>query len=86
MVVTKLDENTLAEVAKAGDGMFVKAGNSDFGLDALVEKIHNMDKQSYKSVVFEDFDEQYIYFFAIALIFLLIDFMIVDRKGKNFFK
>ncbi|MEA5006537.1 MAG: VWA domain-containing protein [Rikenellaceae bacterium] len=86
MVVTKLDENTLAEVAKAGDGMFVKAGNSDFGLDALVEKIHNMDKQSYKSVVFEDFDEQYMYFFAIALIFLLIDFMIVDRKGKNFFK
>lgn len=86
MVVTKLDEKTLAEVAKAGDGIFVKAGNSDFGLDALVEKIHNLDKQSYKSVVFEDFDEQYMYFFAIALFFLIIDFMIVDRKGKNFFK
>ncbi|AGY53328.1 hypothetical protein BRDCF_p701 [Bacteroidales bacterium CF] len=86
MVVTKLDEKTLAEVAKAGDGIFVKAGNSDFGLDALVEKIHNLDKQSYKSVVFEDFDEQYMYFFAIALFFLILDFMIVDRKGKNFFK
>ncbi len=85
MVVTKLDEKTLADVAKAGDGMFVKAGNSDFGLDALVEKIHNMDKQSYKSVVFEDFDEQYMYFFAIALLFLILEFMIVDRKGKNFF-
>lgn len=86
MVVTKLDEKTLAEVAKAGDGIFVKAGNSDFGLDALVEKIHNLDKQSYKSVVFEDFDEQYMYFFAIALFFLILDFMIVARKGKNFFK
>lgn len=86
MVVTKLDDKTLAEVAKAGDGMFVKAGNSDFGLDVLVEKIHNLEKQSYKSVVFEDFDEQYMYFFAIALFFLLIEFMIVDRKGKNFFK
>jgi len=86
MVVSKLDEKTLADVAKAGDGVYVKAGNSDFGLDALVERIHNMDKQSYKSVVFEDFDEQYMYFFAIALVLFLLEFIIVDRKGKNFFK
>ncbi|EKD32388.1 MAG: hypothetical protein ACD_77C00104G0004 [uncultured bacterium] len=86
IVVTKLDEKTLSEVAKAGGGSYLRAGNSDFGLEAIVDNIHNMDKQSYKSVVFEDFDEQYMYFFAIALMFLLLELLIGDRKGKNFFK
>ena len=52
IVVTKLDEETLAQIAQKGGGVYVRAGNNDFGLDAIVEKIHNMDKQSYKSVVF----------------------------------
>jgi len=86
IVVTKLDQETLAKVAEAGGGVFVRAGNSDFGLDAIVDKIHNMDKQNYKSVVFEDFDEQYMYFFAIALFFFLLEFIILNRKGKIFFK
>lgn len=86
IVVTKLDEKTLSEVAKAGGGSYLRAGNSDFGLEAIVDNIHNMDKQSYKSVVFEDFDEQYMYFFAIALMFLLLELLIGERKGKNFFK
>lgn len=86
IVVTKLDEGTLVKVAEAGGGVYIRAGNSDFGLDAIVDKIHNMDKQNYKSVVFEDFDEQYMYFFGIALFFLLLDFIIVNRKGKIFFK
>jgi len=86
IVVTKLDEGTLVKIAEAGGGVYVRAGNSDFGLDAIVDKIHSMDKQNYKSVVFEDFDEQYMYFFGIALFFLLLEFIILNRKGKNFFK
>lgn len=86
IVVTKLDEQTLVKIAEAGGGVYVRAGNNDFGLDAIVDKIHNMDKQSYKSVVFEDFNEQYMYFFGIALFFLILDFFILNRRGKNFFK
>ena len=86
IVVTKLDEKTLSEVVEAGGGAYVRAGNSDFGLEAIVDKIHDMDKQQYKSVVFEDFDEQYMYFFAIALFFLLLEFLVGERKGRNLFK
>ncbi|MDD2492094.1 MAG: VWA domain-containing protein [Bacteroidales bacterium] len=86
IVVTKLDEKTLSEVAQAGGGAYVRAGNSDFGLEAIVNQIHNMDKQQYKSVVFEDFDEQYMYFFAIALLFLLLEFLVGEKRGRNLFK
>ncbi len=86
IVVSKLDEKTLIGVAEAGGGKYIRAGNNDFGLEAIVNQIKTMDKQNFKSVVFEDFNEQYMYFFAIALFFFLLDFLITERKGSVFFK
>jgi Ca-activated chloride channel family protein len=86
IVVTKLDEKTLAEVASAGGGAYVKAGNRDFGLDSIVEDIREMQSETYRSVVFEDFDEQYMYFFAIALFFFVLDFLVTERRRSLFFK
>ncbi|PKO99953.1 MAG: hypothetical protein CVU13_00135 [Bacteroidetes bacterium HGW-Bacteroidetes-8] len=86
IVVTKLDEQTLIKIAEAGGGKYVRAGNSDFGLEAIVEQIRSLDKQTFKSVVFEDFNEQYMYFFGIALFFFILEFLITDRRGRNFFR
>lgn len=86
IVVTRLDEETLLQIAQAGKGKYIRAGNSDFGLEAIVDQIRNMDKETFSSVVFEDFNEQYMYFFGIALIFLILEFIITDRKGRIFFK
>lgn len=86
IVVTRLDEETLLQVAQAGKGKYIRAGNSDFGLEAIVGHIRDMDKQSFSSVVFEDFNEQYMYFFAIALFFFILEFLITERKGRVFFK
>ncbi|MPM29833.1 hypothetical protein SDC9_76374 [bioreactor metagenome] len=45
-----------------------------------------MDKQNFKSVVFEDFNEQYMYFFAIALFFFVIELLIGEKRtGKKLF-
>jgi Ca-activated chloride channel family protein len=85
IVVTKLDEETLVKVAEAGGGNYVRAGNNEFGLDAIVDKIHNMEKQQYKAIVFEDYNEQYMYFLAIALFFLIIEMLIGEKKGKKIF-
>ena len=86
IVVTKLDEPTLVNIAEAGGGRYVRAGNSEFGLEAIVEQIRSLDKQQFRSVVFEDFNEQYMYFFGIALLFFILEFFISERKGRNFFK
>ena len=64
IVVTKLDEKILEEVAIAGDGAYVKAGNTEFGLNPIINKLKELESEQYKSVVFEDFDEQFMYFFG----------------------
>ncbi|MDR2585561.1 MAG: VWA domain-containing protein [Prevotellaceae bacterium] len=82
IVVTKLDEASLVEIARIGDGSYVRAGNSEFGLETIVDGVRELDKQTFSSEVFEDFNEQYMYFFGIALFFLLIEFLIHNKKRR----
>lgn len=83
IVVTRLDENILMEIAEKANGAYVRAGNSEFGLVPIVENIRKMDDETFSSIVFEEYDEQYMYFFAIALIFLVIEMLIGDRRAKH---
>ena len=43
-IISKLDEETLKEIAKAGEGIFVRASNSNVGLNTLLDEIDRMDK------------------------------------------
>lgn len=83
IVVTRLDEATLREVAAAGDGTYVRAGNTEFGLNPIIDEIRDFDAKKYQSVVFEEFDEQYMYFFAIALFFMMIEFCISGTRNRR---
>ena len=83
IVVTRLDEKTLRDVASAGRGLYVRAGNTEFGLNPVIDEIRSLDAKDFQSVVFEEYDEQYMYFFAIALIFMLIEFMISDTRNRR---
>lgn len=83
IVVSRLDEDILQEIAGIGEGKYVRAGNSEFGLNPIIDDIRTLDKEQFNSVVFEDFDEQYMYFFAIALFFLVLEFLIPQRKARR---
>jgi Ca-activated chloride channel family protein len=83
IVVTRLDESVLQEVAKAGDGVFVRAGNSEFGLNPIIDDIRRMEDEKYSSIVFEEFDEQFMYFMGIALFFFVLEMLIGDRRSKR---
>ena len=83
IVVSRLDEKTLRDIASAGGGAYVRAGMSEFGLNPIVDDIKKMDDEMFSSVVFEEFDEQYMYFFAIALALLVIEMLIGERKVRK---
>jgi Ca-activated chloride channel family protein len=80
IVVTKLDEKVLESVAVAGNGAYIRASNSEFGLNPIISELKDLEAKRYESVVFEDFDEQYMYFFGIALFFLLLEFLVGSRR------
>ena len=87
IVVTRLDEKVLQEMAQAGNGVYVRAGASEFGLNPIIENIKRMEDEMYSSIVFEEFDEQFMYFLGIALVFFVIEMLVGDRRSrKHLFK
>lgn len=83
IVVSHLDENTLRQVAEAGGGAYVHAGNEEFGLNPIIDRIRQLEDEKFSSVVFEEYDEQYMYFFALSLLLLVVEMLIGDRKAKR---
>ena len=82
IVVTRLDEKTLQEIAAAGRGSYTRATQSDLGLDKILEEIGQMEKQMLSGVIFQDFNEQFMYLFAICLFFLIAELFILEKKNK----
>ena len=83
IVVSRLDEKTLRQVADAGGGAYIQAGNEEFGLNPIINDIRAMEGELFSSVVFEEYDEQYMYFFAIALILLVIEMLVGERRNTR---
>ena len=83
IVVTKLDEKTLREIARAGNGAYIHAGNEEFGLNPIVQDIRRLEDEEFGSIVFEEYDEQYMYFFGIALLLFVIEMLIGERKPRR---
>lgn len=83
IVVTRLDEENLKQVAKAGNGAYVHAGNDEFGLNPIIEDLRRLEDEEFNSVVFEEYDEQYMYFFAIALVLFVIEMLIGERRARK---
>ena len=83
IVVTRLDEETLRQVARAGNGAYIHAGGEEFGLNPIIQDIRRMEDEEFGSVVFEEYDEQYMYFFGIALALFVLQMLLGERKPRR---
>ncbi len=89
MVLTTLNEQLATEIADAGDGIFVNGASSD-ALDKLADRLETLQKSEFKHVTYSAGAEQFPLFAWIALVFLVIDLFVLDRKNNilrkiNFF-
>ena len=53
-VVTRLDEDMLRRIAEAGGGLYVRANNSNVGLEKIYNDISKLDKTEIETQVFTD--------------------------------
>jgi Ca-activated chloride channel family protein len=82
-VISKLDEDILIKIAESTNGNYVRASNSNIGLDEIFSKIKKMKKQELESTMYTEYNDQFQIFAAIALIMLLVDFIIMERKNRR---
>jgi Ca-activated chloride channel homolog len=83
-VITKLNETILQDIAAAGNGQYVRANNTQAGLEFIFNEISKLEKTEFDSRVFTEYEDRFQYLLAIALALLLIEFFIQERRGRLF--
>ena len=86
VVITKLNEQMCQEIVAAGMGLYVRADNTNSALKALQKELDKMSKSELDSKVYSEYNEQFQTLAWIALVLLLVDFFVLDRKNRAFKK
>ena len=82
MVVSKLDEKMLQEIARITGGAYIRATKQSIGLDEIVRAINDMEQSELSTVRFEEYNEQFQYLIAVAFALLLVEFWLLDRRNQ----
>src|SRR6056297_2148239 len=85
-VISKLNEKVLKNIAAETDGSFSLATNSSTGLNELFKEISKMEKKEIESKIYADYEHRFQYLIGLALLFLFIDIMLLDRKNSRLMK
>ncbi len=82
IIITKLDDNILRQIAEIGDGLYVRASNSNVGLDKIYEDINKTEKSEIESNVFTDYEDQFQWFVGAAILLLIIEILLSSGKKE----
>lgn len=82
IVVSKLDEQKLQQIAAQTGGLYVRASENQLGMQEILKRIDQMQKEEYKSLVFQEYNDQFYYILSLAVLILVIEFLMIERKNK----
>lgn len=82
VVVSKLNEDMCREIAQAGGGFYVRCDNTNTAMKAIQREIDKLATQEFETQVYTEYNEQFQSFALVALLLLVIDFFIFNRKNK----
>ncbi len=83
-ITSALNEEMCLRIAKAGQGTYVRADNSNNALKEIQDKINKVAKTDVETKVYSEYEEKYPFPAWIALIILFIEFFIMEKKNRLF--
>lgn len=83
VVISKLNERMLEEIAAEGNGKYIRANNIRLGLNSLFDDINKIEKKEIEASIYSEYEEMFQYPIAFALLLLFIEFLILDRKNRR---
>jgi len=82
MVITKLNDAILKQIAEKGNGKYLQGNNTQKVVDYITEILKNADKKEFETKSFSDFKSQFQWFIGFGILFLLFDTLMFNRKTK----
>lgn len=79
-VITKLQEETLKDIAKEANGEYIYNNITRETVDAVTEILQNMDKKEFEAKQFADFKDQFQWFLGFGIFFLFLEVFLLERR------
>ncbi|MFV0472158.1 MAG: VWA domain-containing protein [Paludibacteraceae bacterium] len=86
VVVSKLNETMCNSIAQTGQGVYVRADNTNNAQRAISKELDKLAKAEMETKVYSEYNEQFQSFAFIALFLLAIDTFIFSRRNKRLSK
>ena len=82
-VISKLNEAELQQLSTETNGIYLRLDNMDDALITLSQQIDSIEKKSLSDAEFIDYNSYFQYLLGAALLLLLIEFILPERKKLN---
>ena len=83
LITSKLNENTLIELASAGGGIYSRFNNRDSKYKEIMSAIDNMEKRSIETHIYSEYEDRYQFFATISFLFLTAGLIMPTRKKRT---
>jgi len=80
MVITKLNSKTLIEISEIGNGVYIDGKNTSEVTEKITAILSNLDKKEFEVKEFSEYKDQFQWFLGIALLFIILDVFLLERK------
>jgi len=79
-VITKLNEDTLKDIAAEANGEYINGRNTAEVVESIRNILNRMDKKEFEAKEFAEYKDQFQWFLALGIFFLLVDIFLLERK------
>ena len=80
-VMSALNEDMCKQVAAAGGGVYIHVENNSAAQQQLDNELDKLSKKETNTTVYSDYDEQFQAFGILAILLLIIEICILDRRN-----
>lgn len=84
IVLTKLDETILQQIASSTGGTYYRATSGGNEISNIFKELASLEKVEFGTKQITGFETRYQYPLAFALLFLIIEVLLSERRGKFF--
>lgn len=84
VVITKLNQSLLEEIAADGQGKYYSGNATRNAVEFLMAEMSKMEKTQFEASLFADYEDQFQWLLAPALLLLFLDIFILERKTQWF--
>lgn len=85
VVLSKLNEETLREIAQAGGGQYFSLGQGGDPLNNVINAFNQVEQKELTGVQYDNYNSYFQIPLAIAALLLLIELFITRRRSKTFY-